>query len=674
MAFNLKNIPAPCSQRAKIYETYLESVYDQLQNMKGTHAFSQMKSAFDDKSLLKDLAEILDEYVICGVAADLDRCRDKLASEQPNNDLSKLIDLDKPISPTIGKANLIADDRTAIIAYDNYFNWFILPQQVKQNGKDLSGIRAFFERYPMVEHAVETMRDHFIHNIQEACDRLAKDWRHIHSIFFPKVKKPKLTQLYQIITTGSDFHKGGKQVLILKFQTTAGFRKLIYKPGDIELDYHLLANTDGIRTQQNWGLGSEKSIVEITNEFLDDDFKLPTYRIFPRNPGSQLKMVDNRLPISDSYGYIEFLSNAPKADNWGNPQDWKPDTQSDWVTEQQADVHRFYRQWGRFLAMGQLFSMSDFHLDNVIVHSLQPHLIDAEISFTGPMDDVTDTLAFNAGTGSLGSIKNQSPQSKRDRSNPQNANLYLAEGAAMVGHVPAKNRLYLSSNLRIQKVDVRSNVLHLIKGYMEATGAYVDKSNREKLISWLNRRNIQHVIARFTPKETPYFAQLLRMLYQPKFCSESVPKRRVDFDREPFRMFRDNIIKEWTDALQEPDHKKWPKPRPNYAIMNSDHVFKDLLDCDIPAFYHQLNGHELLNSRGEAVLVRPTPDGSSIDRASYYKTTAWTEVLNQIKSLETNTDSYVRESIDKMLSHLGVDKGSVSETLDKWFHGDPIEI
>src|SRR5262249_51818556 len=122
-----------------------------------------------------------------------------------------------------------------------------------------------------------------------------------------------LDKLTAIQSTGSDFHKGGQQVLILTFSIQGATRTLhvVYKPSDLEVDCLIVGDTQAVnilrpRFQQS-------SLMEMLNSLIQGRqdlglYAFPTYKILPLSPGSLLSPDhDGTLPIRNSYGYIQFL-------------------------------------------------------------------------------------------------------------------------------------------------------------------------------------------------------------------------------------------------------------------------------------------------------------------------------------------------------------------------------
>jgi hypothetical protein len=501
----------------------------------------------------------------------------------------------------------------------------------------------------MIRHAVTTVADNFANNIIAACARMAGDWDDICAIFFPG-NQP--IELRKITPTGSDFHKGGQLVLILTFNTSA---TLVYKPADVELDYRLIGDTTAVGEKR---LEGGRSLSELINDRLPDDDKLPTYRILPRNPGSTLKKGPNgRLPIESSYGYIEFLTHLP-----ATLAGWRRDRASDWVTADETNIKRFYRQWGGLLAMASLYSISDLHVENAIAHGCRPHLIDLEVSFTGPITGIGGTYALQSGSGALAG--EGVGEGRRVRFNDRTANLEVGDAGAELGKSPTINRLWHSKDGGSPRlVEPREWVAQIWGGFDTIIGAC--RQQLPALLTWLNDESVKNTIARFIPYSTGEFKNRLRLLYSPQYCSYLVPVNEHDFARLPFIAW----TKSAEDASRERDSNidgealatQWPSPRPNHAIQTAEHAFADYLKCDVPSYYHRLASRDLLNARGELVAVRMdlTPD----NRQTYFPRSTWGIVKDQITDLgdETRLQARRAAALKQLCAALTVGDGKYVE-------------
>ena len=131
--------------------------------------------------------------------------------------------------------------------------------------------------------------------------------------------------------------------------------------------------------------------MEILNELIKDNPNcglqpFPTYKILPRYAGSRLQPdASGKLPIRNSYGYIEYL--AHEEEKAGRPLlNLYPFGRSDFKIfpgQNEKDICAgFYSLLGQLAAIAAVFSLSDLHMENLIVHSYLPYLIDLENSLT----------------------------------------------------------------------------------------------------------------------------------------------------------------------------------------------------------------------------------------------------------------------------------------------------
>ncbi len=193
--------------RASLYIDYLERAQQFFHNtMAGAgqnglgNNYQYVQKAVRSSNLLKELAEVLEFFVAPAVNADLKRLR--------------------PRGWT----------------YRYYFDNEILnldDQKYQDNVKD------FRANYPITAEALKQLATNFQNNILEACQRVIED-RALLTRFSTDLYRNSLVinSLDTIKSTGSDFHKGGKQVLILTFditytshlQTKRETLKVVYKP------------------------------------------------------------------------------------------------------------------------------------------------------------------------------------------------------------------------------------------------------------------------------------------------------------------------------------------------------------------------------------------------------------------------------------------------------------
>jgi len=130
--------------------------------------------------------------------------------------------------------------------------------------------------------------------------------------------------------TGSDFHKGGKQVLILRFDDKGTEKKVVYKPSSLEVDA-LLFGKDSVADK----LGG-----------------VSTYNIVPAR-------TDDKPPKDAGYGYMEFV------DTEGGPTS-------------ATDVMGIYKSIAAAMAMSYYVGLEDVHHENVVMKKGAVQVIDME--------------------------------------------------------------------------------------------------------------------------------------------------------------------------------------------------------------------------------------------------------------------------------------------------------
>ena len=292
-----------------------------------------------------------------------------------------------------------------------------------------SGLFLFFIRNPLAQTLLNRVTSNFLKNLYTSISRVATDKAAIEACFLTGAPIHAITCIQ---STGSDFHKGGQQVLIfdLAYADGRGAEKtvrLVYKPSDVEFDYRIagrnrpefLAFLKQNQSDRGYPIG-HKSLYEMLNDavfqtanqtiahWLSDRYggdaaqleaalKLPTYAILPRNPGSRLSTDSGDKGIRSSYGYIEYLEhnpeNSPRIPPGTNPNPgelaaWIVQqygkasehtlSQLDWITRSMVEALICYRLWGRVIAIATVFQQTDLHHQNLRLKGRRPHVIDLE--------------------------------------------------------------------------------------------------------------------------------------------------------------------------------------------------------------------------------------------------------------------------------------------------------
>lgn len=660
-------VQVPCDLRARIYRRYLEEAkqcfyrYTNFQVSDTNKAKIQV--ALQDPNLLSCLAKAIDTYVATGVAYDLRKWRYRILHDLPPPEEPPLSTVENPTDVTFLKSPVLeGEDREvepegpARLWYQKYFEWFIYRGYVTQTGDGgptiTTGVEAYFLRYPLIRHAAETCTRNFVENIKLACERVCRDaWPQggevgaIGQVFFIN-DRPK--SLVKIDPSGSDTHKGGKQVLFLTFQLISdGYGKLVYKPSDVEMDYRLLGNTDGMRN--NYDLDNTPSLTELVNPNLNAPkcIPLPTYRILPRNHGSTLEEGDEAnpiLPIYTSYGYIEFLTHEPPAYEDGKPKPMRQGSApGDWVTDNEATVRNFYRQWGELIALCSVFSLCDLHRENVIVHNLQPYLIDLENCLAKPID------GFDGGL-----IDGMTAFTVADRDQPEDAsqegivNLPLLNPQMKHYRMkPTPNRIWLSRENKSAEPKNYSDDIALGLNIM----LRILKVNSAIIREWLE--SIKDCVARSVIfRTTDYYKRCAWVYFDAKATD---PSSASFVDGEWFTKWKEEAESFYGKVLGNEsdlgDYGAWPSIKegdrytsaaPIYALQTRDNDFQDYTNCDIPSYYHRLDSPDLLNARGQKVNVNIGHICPPLGRITYFPESTWRVVRRQLDGLGNATEYHNR--------------------------------
>jgi hypothetical protein len=409
----------------------------------------------------------------------------------------------------------------------------------------------FYKAHSITKHALRTTVLNFWNNIAQCCGRVLADWGAISNVFFPEQTIQHLTEIQP---TDSDPHKGGKQVLILTFDFT---KKLVYKPSDIEVDCLLIGQSDPSNNELRDFFTKTKSLMEIVNESIERQGKLkplPTYKLLPRNPGSQIE--DHQ--IRNSYGYIEFLTHEESDYQIERIQSKKLVGQKQQTRQkQQATKIAWCEAAGQLMALAVTFSLTDMHTGNVIAHRYTPYLIDLETSFTKRVESIQDT-----------EINRPFMESKCSASSP---------------HCLRMNRQVLVVDLFGREVSSSFvEMLQLLRSLKES----------KPFSSWCQR--LGKVITRVVP-----------------FATDSLQKIIDNVYKEPTRPRERLLDQQLRDAIEEvfPFQELQSKfeqrifTEPKHLLTTHKQFSEDFKNLDIPVFYHRIGTLYLMNSKGQRVEV-----------------------------------------------------------------------
>jgi type 2 lantibiotic biosynthesis protein LanM len=179
---------------------------------------------------------------------------------------------------------------------------------------------SLLEEYPVLARQIVIGTNQWVNFSQEFLEHLCHDWQTICDTFSPD-QQPGLLQ--QIKGSLGDTHRGGRSVLIAKFESGL---KLVYKPRSLAVDVHFQELLTWLNQRGNH----------------------PPFRI--------LKLLNR-----GNYGWVEFVEAAGCTDT--------------------AEIQRFYERQGAYLALLYAIEATDFHFENLIAAGEHPVLVDLESLF-----------------------------------------------------------------------------------------------------------------------------------------------------------------------------------------------------------------------------------------------------------------------------------------------------
>lgn len=578
--------------RASLYIDYLNNAEAYFKNVLSKSVqngglgddYPFVANALSSANLLQELADILDFFVAPAVDADLKRA----------------------YAPPPGLNHGGPGGWT----YQDYFTNVIL------NANDVTfsnNVTDFRKRYPIAATALEKLADNFERNIKQACGRVIADRALLTSFYEDLYEDLNILSLQKIKSTGSDFHKGGKQVVILTFAIvhtvdygppiTHGPKwdelKVVYKPSDVEADC-LIAGDSAV---VNRVLGIQfmvASLFEIYNKCLpaveaqDPAFTggpLTTYRILPRGYLSAYHGGGPVLPIRNAYGYIQYLDNdasGTAAQIFG----YYPFGASDYLifnSQSKTKISKaFYRQEGALAALCCSFSIVDMHIENVRVMKYAPYLIDLEVSLTSIVDDIYNTQL----TGRLGGITGLDTQGVDYDWAVRN----VRGSASIVRQDEAlykQNRLWIALEGR-QKTPIGVSRRYLLEGFADGMKVLQYCQQNGKFNVWFGRLN--DVVVRYLAYATLDFKGLRAGIFINQLQGNN-PRAALDVIQET--KLRAFLTTEYLAFARANN----PAANPNFLVLTQTECGHDLLNLDIPVFYHRIGTTAIVNSYGVDVQI-----------------------------------------------------------------------
>ncbi|HEY1348253.1 MAG TPA: type 2 lanthipeptide synthetase LanM family protein [Ktedonobacteraceae bacterium] len=183
-----------------------------------------------------------------------------------------------------------------------------------------AGLQALLAEYPVLARLLVEAIEQWANCELELLERLCADWAEICARFTPARDPGTLARIFM---GQGDLHRGGQSTTILEW--SCGWR-LVYKPHSLAVDAHF-------QQLLTW---------------LNECGCQPAFRTF--------QVLDKGV-----YGWVEFVHTGPCAS--------------------QAEVERFYKRQGGYLALLYALEATDFHAENLVAAGEHPILVDLEALF-----------------------------------------------------------------------------------------------------------------------------------------------------------------------------------------------------------------------------------------------------------------------------------------------------
>ncbi len=652
---------APCKRRFKLFSQFIDQT---LQASAATAIeFPISATALEDAAPFQSLVRTLDYIAISAVSRDMAELRTILFDKSPlkPRTVAQVQNLPREQypSPAINEDGKRRDVLKPSKAYQRYFDNIIDPAFPADSQVDpQTGVDLFLQRFPISNFYFHTISQQFSANIRDALKHFTANRATLQALFF---SGREIKRIQKIGLSGSDTHKGGKQVLILDLKVqgstsrNSAIERLVYKPSDVELDYRMCGDTAALTHAfaDTNPMGQLPSLAEWINKHLPEpvERQLPTYKILPCNPGSTLNANDGVLPIQESYGFIEFLSNDPsrrRASGTPFDADTKKAKDSDWLCTSE-EAKNYYSVWGKWLAVAKVFSWGDCHSENIITHGKRPCPIDLEITCTGPMESLTGTMlvmnndlseSVEASGHSMGGLTGRNhmlrlPTVVCD----QTANMaidfiYLTDDK----YEPSQNRIAVKElgwNIALP----RNFMTQIMTAMKDVLCVFAENRNRSGtsigLVSWITQA-LDNCVGRFTPFGTGAFTKARNVFIATSNMREQ-PPNTPSVPNTPWDPKVDEVLKGGAG---------WPSPRPNSALQQEQNNYVDFRNHDVPAYYHRLKSVDLLNARGQRVDVT---DDQSVRRDTYFPANTVGIVMSQVQNLNDDSiNEHIKDAIKKI--------------------------
>ena len=528
-----------------------------------------------------------------GLGPDYDFVKDALRDPELLNEFCRALDFF--LAPAVAKD--VKDARVnggGFPTFEAYYSHAFLNANFNVN------VNNFFQTYQVTANILNRVAQNFRNNIKEACERIINDRGAILTAFLPPASN--LTALTKFKSSGSDFHKGGKQVLLLTFSVYTAVQaganaeiaqsslRLVYKPSDLEADCLIAGNSAVVNQQHN--TFNCISLFEVLNTAINNAKALnpalwleplPTYKILPMAYTSN-QVAGLPVDVHRTYGYIEFLQHEyePGLGAWG----YYPWGVSDYqIFQDEATIcERFYKIIGQISAIAATFSLSDLHSENIIVKEYTPYPIDMEISLTIPIMTMDNTVLY--GNAPFGGVSgDHAPPKAFYQELPNVLPLEIRKAYVPAAENPPQNRLFrVADSHLIQPRDYASQICKSLRDMLGVIGATYGAG---LLAPWIGR--VANVLVRSIPFSTLALKTILSKVVAEEHCTD------INYLPIAIRQERTVAYEAWNGA-QTSD--------PTFLAIQENVVIGDFQNADIPIFYTRIGETNIVNSNGDVV---PSP-------------------------------------------------------------------
>jgi hypothetical protein len=552
------------------------------------------------------------------------------------------ITLDLYVGAAVQAMNEASEDRDW--DYMELFRRMILNADYDQN------LVAFRERYTVQTDALRLLYENFTGNIELACIRLYKDVAALNK-FYNTLGGDKSTieSVMHIKSTGSDFHKGGKQVLIITLgvETLAVsiddvipvffLRKMVYKPSDVEIDCLLSGNSAAVNAV--FPRFMEKSLVEIYNAELAiykglhplfTGEPVDTYGILPMVYQSKYN-GDLPVPLRNSYGYLQYLDNDVSG-TAVQINGYYPFGESDYLIFKTDDANKikttYYRKAGALSALACCVSIQDMHIENMRIKRYMPYLIDMEVSFNKAVTDIENTSLFASAMGNpAGGVNGLFLESQDTYWHINNK---ASKGRNLVIELKTKpayyqNRLWIWK-LNKNKTNVPVDIGQYQRGFEDGMIILRAAQEKDAFDNWLAR--CKNVVVRYLAFGTAVLKQNITAYY---LTPENARKERT------LDLILCGQLTQYAKQYRKPES-------PNYLALAAPQCLLDLGLVDVPIYYYRIGMLEILDSSGNLV---PIPDEVMIFGNKYPEKVAFpVDIPFATFFGEVPSDMIVRDQLD----------------------------